>query len=124
MLNGVATALGGIGQSDAATVIGDIATKAGTAQQNFSVLKGAIGGGADALKTFTGNADGAISKIGGIAQAASEAAGPVAAFLSAVMMGQQLSADINKKFFNGRRVAPQDGIPFTPWWFSTAARPR
>ncbi|ARV82049.1 hypothetical protein LFT51_12765 [Mycobacterium intracellulare subsp. chimaera] len=117
VLNGVATALGGIGQSDAATVIGDIATKAGTAQQNFSVLKGAIGGGADALKTFTGNADGAISKIGGIAQAASEAAGPVAAFLSAVMMGQQLSADINKKFFNGRRVAPQDGIPLTPWWF-------
>ncbi|WP_136244401.1 transglycosylase family protein [Mycobacterium intracellulare] len=117
VLGGMATALGAIGQGDAANVIGDIATRAGTAQQNFSVLKGAIGGSADALKTFTGNADGAIGKIGGIAAAASAAAGPVAAFLSAVTMGQQLSADVNKKFFNGQRVAPQDGIPLTPYWF-------
>ncbi|GLV09824.1 hypothetical protein MyChFU_31440 [Mycobacterium intracellulare subsp. chimaera] len=117
VLGGMASALGAIGQGDAANVIGDIATRAGTAQQNFSVLKGAIGGSADALKTFTGNADGAIGKIGGIAEAASAAAGPVAAFLSAVMVGQQLSADVNKKFFNGQRVAPQDGIPLTPWWF-------
>lgn len=120
-LNGVAGALDAIGQKDASQTMQNIATRAGEAQQNFNGLRDAISGGAGVLQTFTGNADGATGKLGSLASAASQAAGPIALAIAGMTEIQRLSGEVNQKYFNGQRVAPQDGIVGTPWWMLNRA---
>lgn len=120
-LTGLSNALTSIGQNDAATVLQNVATRAGEAQQNFSVLKDSISGGAGVLQTFAGTADGATSKLGSLAAAASNAAGPIALAIAGMSELQRLSKEGNDKFFGGQRVLPQDGIVGTPWWILNRA---
>ncbi|KQH75303.1 hypothetical protein AO501_29805 [Mycobacterium gordonae] len=77
-LTGVADALNAIGQGGASNVLSDLATKAGTLQDNFNKTKAAIEGTNTNLLTLTGNS----GKIAGGLSAIAAAAGPVAATLA------------------------------------------
>ncbi|ODR20728.1 hypothetical protein [Mycobacterium gordonae] len=79
-LNGVADALGKIGQTGAAGVIKDLGDKVGETQDKAGKLKGDIEGTTTSLLTLTNNS----GKIAGGLSAISAAAGPLAATFAAL----------------------------------------
>lgn len=116
-LNAIAGGAKSIGQNDAANVIQDLAGRAGAAQQTFTAFRDVISGGGDALKGFSGFAGGASSKIGSLAAAASDAAGPIAAFIAITQEGERASDSLNRKLFNNKQVFPSEGLPGSAEWF-------
>lgn len=95
-LNGVAGALNSIGQSGAASAVGDLAGKVAPVQQSFLDLKTQIDGSGQLLRALGNDAPGIAGKIGQIGTAASAMAGPLAAAAAAALqIDQALHIDSN-----------------------------
>lgn len=77
-LNGISNALTAIGQSDAGSTIGDIATQVAPLQQQFYALKDGISGVGSMIETLASGSERYGGRFAALGAAVSEFAGPLA----------------------------------------------
>ncbi|OBF22923.1 hypothetical protein A5725_12045 [Mycobacterium kubicae] len=110
-LNGIAIALNNIGQTQAGTKVGELATEVQPLQDKFSFLRDSIKGSTDSLLTLTNNQ----GKIAGALSTIGAAAGPLAA---GAIAGKELADQLERLPAFQRRFYNPDGSyqnPIDEW---------